>query len=36
MQKLVKLTIKTSDHAKYITTQKFNKLTAEHFKEILK
>ena len=36
MQKLVKLRIKTSGHAKYITTQKLNKLRAENFKELLK
>ena len=32
----MKLRIKIPDHAKYITTPEFNKLTAEHFAARLK
>ena len=35
-QKLVKLKITDHNHGKYITTQEFDKLTAESFKERLK
>ena len=34
--KISEIEYKTFDHGKYITTQKFNKLTVENCKEILK
>ena len=35
-RKISKLENKIPDHAKYVTTQKFNKLTAENFASRLK